>query len=131
MYTFPAALLESMLLCKYIEKNYCMTLFFENYHIIFLESPVLSYEITYTHIRVYVFLYIYMYLYAYTAYLRIEEYMYSYACMCISLHTLVYVFVRTYVFSLCIYIYPYACDRSSTVVKVLRYKSEGRWFDPR
>jgi hypothetical protein len=22
-------------------------------------------------------------------------------------------------------------DRGSTVVKVLRYKSEGRWFDPR
>jgi len=30
MYTFPAALLESMLLCKYILKNYCMTLFFKN-----------------------------------------------------------------------------------------------------
>jgi spore maturation protein CgeB len=24
-----------------------------------------------------------------------------------------------------------AGDRGSTVVKVLRYKSEGRWFDPR
>jgi hypothetical protein len=25
----------------------------------------------------------------------------------------------------------YYGDRGSTVVKVLRYKSEGRWFDPR
>jgi hypothetical protein len=25
----------------------------------------------------------------------------------------------------------YLGDRGSTVVKVLRYKSEGRWFDPR
>jgi len=33
-----------------------------------------------------------------------------------------------------IYIYIYAVhygDRGSTVVKVLCYKSEGRWFDPR
>ena len=32
------------------------------------------------------------------------------------------------------YIYPvtrvYRGDRGGTVVKVLRYKSEGRWFDP-
>jgi hypothetical protein len=27
--------------------------------------------------------------------------------------------------------YLYPGDRGSTVVKVLRYKSEGRWFDPR
>ena len=25
----------------------------------------------------------------------------------------------------------YIGDRGSTVVKVLRYKSDGRWFDPR
>jgi len=31
-----------------------------------------------------------------------------------------------------IYIYIYICiwDHGSTVVKVLCYKSEGRWFDP-
>ena len=28
-------------------------------------------------------------------------------------------------------IYKYNGDRGSTVVKVLCYKSEGRWFDPR
>jgi len=28
------------------------------------------------------------------------------------------------------YIYVYMRDRVSTVVKVLCYKSEGRWFDP-
>jgi len=33
----------------------------------------------------------------------------------------------------CVYIYMYGCswgDRGSTVVKVLCYKSESRWFDP-
>ena len=29
-----------------------------------------------------------------------------------------------------IYIYIYRRDRGGTVVKVLCYKSEGRWFDP-
>jgi hypothetical protein len=28
-------------------------------------------------------------------------------------------------------LYPRCGDRGSTVVKVLRYKSEGHWFDPR
>ena len=31
----------------------------------------------------------------------------------------------------CIYIYIYIGDRGGTVIKVLFYKSEGRWFDPR
>jgi hypothetical protein len=33
--------------------------------------------------------------------------------------------------SVYIYIYTYKGDRGSTVFRVLRFKSEGRWFDPR
>ena len=36
-----------------------------------------------------------------------------------------YIYVYIYVF-----IFIYVGDRGSTVVKVLCYKSEGRWFDP-
>ena len=41
-----------------------------------------------------------------------------------------YSYIYTYV-CIYIYIYIYICigDRGSTVVKVLCYKSEGRWFD--
>jgi hypothetical protein len=49
-----------------------------------------------------------------------------------ALNTVVYILVLLAVF------YKYFCliyftlgDRGSTVVKVLCYKSDGRWFDPR
>jgi hypothetical protein len=44
--------------------------------------------------------------------------------------TLKQVSFRCYTFTLA-YILTRYWDRGSTVVKVLRYKSEGRWFDPR
>jgi len=39
------------------------------------------------------------------------------------------VYIYTHTPSILIYIYSMG-DRGSTVVKVLCYKSEGRWFDP-
>ena len=38
-------------------------------------------------------------------------------------HTHIYVYIY-------IYLYIHTGERGSTVVKVLCYKSEGRWFDP-
>ena len=35
-----------------------------------------------------------------------------------------------YILNIYLNIYIYMGDRGSTVVKVLCYKSEGRWFDP-
>ena len=53
-------------------------------------------------------------------------YVRMYVCVCM--------YVRMYVrMCVCMYACMYVCmhgDRGSTVVKVLCYKSEGRWFDP-
>jgi len=58
-------------------------------------------------------------------------YVRNYVCVCmyvmhVCMHVYRYVCICVYV---CIYI-MYACDNGGTVVKVLCYKSEGRWFDP-
>ena len=41
------------------------------------------------------------------------------------MYTYIYIYIHIY-----IYLYIYIWDRGSTVVKMLCYKSEGRWFDP-
>ena len=38
--------------------------------------------------------------------------------------------LSVYILYIYIYIYIYIGDRGGTVVKVLCYTSEGRWFDP-
>ena len=52
-----------------------------------------------------------------------------YICMYVSMYMntcILYICVLLYV---CVYVYAYVGDRGSTVVNVLCYKSEGRWFD--
>ena len=46
--------------------------------------------------------------------------------MYVCIRTYVSMYVRMYLAYVCLYV----GDRVSTVVKVLCYKSEGRWFDP-
>ena len=58
-------------------------------------------------------------------------YIYIYIYICIyggPRYIYIYIYMGTAVY---IYIYINMVDRGSTAIKVLRYKSEGRWFDSR
>jgi len=48
----------------------------------------------------------------------VGQYIYIYMCVCICEYIYLFIYLFTYLFG----------DRGSTVVKVLCYKSEGRWF---
>ena len=59
------------------------------------------------------------------AYICICMHVWMYVCM------YVYLYVNLYYMYMYKHMYTYVCgDRGSTVVKVLCYNSEGRWFDP-
>jgi hypothetical protein len=49
----------------------------------------------------------------------------------LSLHSTVMLIMSQYIINYCDKTFESMGDRSSTVVKVLRYKLQGCWFDPR
>ena len=75
----------------------------------------------------YIYIYIYIYIYTYT-YIYVYIYIYIYTHIHIYMYIYKYIYTYTYIY-MYIYTYMYVYI-NGTVVKVLCYISEGRWFDP-